>query len=132
VFTLIAHNRGHSRVWLQSVKQTNFFAPPVTPPPDEKGGFPMMAAPQPQYQYPPNFGTPGPSSPPPQGMPYGQPMQQQPVYPLYAGSPVMQQQQQPMYPQHTGSPVMQQQQQPMYPQYAGSPVMQQNPGYGQV
>jgi hypothetical protein len=98
VFTIIAHNRGHN-VWTSSVKQTNFFAPPVNPPPDAGGEKGMPPQQQQQYQYPPqqNFAPPPQNfAPPPQqygtpppGAQYMPPPQQQ-QYPQYTGSPVPQ------------------------------------------
>lgn len=71
VFTLIASSRGHN-VWLQSVKDTNFFAPSVDA---EKVPTEQMAA-----QYPPNFAPQQPMmygmpnmQPPMQGMPFQNP-----------------------------------------------------------
>jgi hypothetical protein len=98
VFTIIAHNRGHN-VWTSSVKQTNFFAPPVNAPPDAGGEKGMPPQQQQQYQYPPqqNFAPPPQNfAPPPQqygtpppGAQYMPPPQQQ-QYPQYTGSPVPQ------------------------------------------
>src|SRR5262249_4162825 len=100
VFTMIAHNRGHHEVWVQSVKHTNFFAPAVDAPSDEPGGGvpPQVLALQPQYTGvvtpPPMITTPPPmfATPPPQGMPFGVIVQPQPMHPmsqLYAGSPII-------------------------------------------
>jgi hypothetical protein len=125
VFTLIAHNRGHSSVWTQSIKETNFFAPPVNAPGgtpatgvvNEKAGYnspapqypPVSpynapgALPQQQFQQPPFQQQQFQQQPfQPQQVPQQQFQQPPPQggYPYPAGSP------QPLQPQNTG-PVVQ-------------------------
>jgi hypothetical protein len=115
VFTFIAGARGHS-VWFSSVKETNFFAPSVEPPP----------AVAPVMQYPPNF-VPQQQVYTPAPIPQFGTM---PMYPQYQpGSPVPFQGA-PMQQIPQGSPVLQPQGIPAQPM--GIPYPVQTPPPQQV